>query len=240
MSTLRNASIAKSGRYLPKLPSKHTRRTSKRQEEQVNIQEELEILRNYFRGIVDELGGRELLGLVVKRIRSPLDNSFEGIAKAFSYYSIVHARLVKFINITKQLEDLIVTKGRSSVFGKGQWDKEVSSLLHILDLQTQEIFGEIIGLDSINDVPDGCGEVWFYFLALFVLADDIKFNTMNSITGTDPFGIQKAIQIFDVMAERGNRLVKARDALLMEIKNSGFDLETITHRAIELKRVSRK
>jgi hypothetical protein len=210
------------------------------QEEQVNTQEEQEILGNYFRGIVDELGGRELLGLVVKRIRSPLDNSFEGIVKAFSYYSIVHARLVKFINLTKQLEDLIVTKGRPSVFGKGRWDKEVSSLLHILDQQTQAIFGEKIGLNSINEVPDGCGKVWFYFLALFVLADDIKFNTMNFITRKDPFGIQKAIQIFDAMAEKGNELVKARDALLMEIKNSGFDLETISHRARELIRVSKK
>lgn len=207
---------------------------------QVNIQEELEILRNYFRGIVDELGGQELLELVVERIKSPLDNSFEGVVKAFSYYSIVHARLVKFINITKQLEYLIVTKGRPSVFGKGQWDKEVSSLLHILDLQPRAIFGEKIGLDLINEVPDGCGGVWFYFLALFVLADDIKFNTMNSITGTDPFGIQKAIPIFDVMAEKGNGLVKARDALLMEIKNSGFNLETISHRAIELIGVSKK
>jgi len=169
---------------------------------------------------------------VAEGLNLPLDTSLDGLAKAFLYYSEIHKNMKVTIDILKKVEEL-VDNGRPIIFGKDKWDSEVKELLELFDFQVKTIFGDNIGV-SVYNVPAGCGNVWLYYVKIFLEAENLSANLMNLIGGTDSLGLKKANLDIGTISDYMRQLTKERNTLLDAIRGSGVNLDEITNRAKQL------
>lgn len=159
----------------------------------------------------------EQLKYFQSRLISPLEESKNGVNNAIIFIQNVNDRFKIFVNVVLDPLAELIEKGRPSIFGRDKWDKEVAILLLTLKMQSLAIFGENI-LESIAEVPDGCGRVWFYFSNIYSEAEEMAKNIENNIVGKDRDGITKSNQNRNQMKKYMSNLVDEVKELTNAVK----------------------
>lgn len=102
-------------------------------------------------------------------------------------YDVIMPKLAKLLD-----------KGRPLYFGRDKWDKEIIALSEVLKFHAVISVG-INVVESIENAPNGCGELSCLYLKFYSQAWGITVHIENYMSGKDKNGLNKCFNNFENM-----------------------------------------
>jgi hypothetical protein len=155
--------------------------------------------------------------IILERYKSSLDLRGEGREKIRDYFRNFETIYNVSVMFLDKLKPLITHKRRTFLSGTSQWESEILGTINIISLLWNKNYikdKKIITI--IEEIPDGCGELWLNYILLYAHITRLKLIFANRPNDSDIKFAISLMEKIDEIKENIMRINKEFDTILIK------------------------